>query len=1298
MLTSGTACHHSRLGSRACAHTQGGCGACTVLLRRAPSAGWVAINACLRPLCSVSGQEVVTAEGLGGGSRALHPAQAALADGCGSQCGFCSPGMVASFVALADARARKSRGGASANDVSANAAAEVEMAISGNICRCTGYRPIVDAFVGQLEGRGSGTAACAVSPLGDIEDACAAAANCARAHARAADGATGTAAEKSSVAVAAGTARGSAPFSCAGWTAASSLADALAALRSTPNAEVVAGNTARRGVEKYYIPGGAPPPEPPLLVDVQAVTEMRGVCMTAGASAGPGSGARSGARTLRVGAAATLEEVREALVANAVESPSLFGEAAAMLLRVATPQVRSVGTVGGSVAFARAHAAFPSDVALLLIAARATVRAADVASGAVFTLSVEEYLAGDDAGKRLLLVSFDLPVESEGTSVVLQKVAKRSHNAHSLASLALRLEPGTAPLVAVGGVSNVEVAGAAIVRCARAEAALSGSSLGNESTLLAFLAALQSDLSAAGGSQARLALASGVAYRAYLRTLPEASLPPRLATAARPPEREPGRGAVEWTGATDPAAAPVGLPMPKLTARLQTSGRAIYGCDEPMAAGGLFGALVLSPVASADLTGVDASVALAAEGVVAFFDADAIGKMGYANTVGGSEPLFAAKNLCYAGQPVGIIVATSYEAARAAAAATVVTYTNDRPPVLTFDDAAAAKSYFDLPEAERSASVGDTAAALAAADVVVEGVAEIGGQAHFYMEQQNATASPTEGGGIELVCSTQSANQTSSVVATALQKSPAQVRTSVRRVGGAYGGKITRNNAVACAAAVAADTLGRAVRVEMELRDNMAALGSRRPHRMEYKLGLTKGGVLQAVEMKVTMLQGAFSDSTDGTPLDVLLSYDAAYRCPNWKFDGQVARTNCPANTYARAPGYLPGMLLLENALDHAARELGLAPEALRAANWYKAGDVSPRGQTMPTCTIDRCWALLLDKIGGLQARRAAVRDFNASSKWVKRGLAAVPMRYTIAWQGAVRVALVRIESDGKVVVEHSGIECGQGINTVAAQVAALELGIHVDDVLVAPTTTDGAAVPGAAGTGGSITTEQCGEVVKMASSTLAKRLAPYVAAQPNFARAVEAAFADGVDMQARARFRPGKSALGPNQYASYGAAYLEVELDVLSGVARPLDAECVIDCGNALNPDIAGGQVQGGFVMALGYIFGGEDISFDAASGANASAGTWEYKPPLALDTPERFNVTLLPHAPCATGFLRSKAVGEPPLLLGGCAMLALKDAVAAARAEVGADTKGFALRAPAPPEALQAACAADYGDYTLS
>ena len=219
-----------------------------------------------------------------------------------------------------------------------------------------------------------------------------------------------------------------------------------------------------------------------------------------------------------------------------------------------------------------------------------------------------------------------------------------------------------------------------------------------------------------------------------------------------------------------------------------------------------------------------------------------------------------------------------------------------------------------------------------------------------------------------------------------------------------------------------------------------------------------------------------------------------------------------------------------------------------------------------------------------------------------------------------------------------------------------------------------------------------------MASSTLAKRLAPYVAAQPNFARAVEAAFADGVDMQARARFRPGKSALGPNQYASYGAAYLEVELDVLSGVARPLDAECVIDCGNALNPDIAGGQVQGGFVMALGYIFGGEDISFDAASGANASAGTWEYKPPLALDMPERFNVTFLPHAPCATGFLRSKAVGEPPLLLGGCAMLALKDAVAAARAEVGADTKGFALRAPAPPEVLQAACAADYGDYMLS
>ena len=185
--------------------------------------------------------------------------------------------------------------------------------------------------------------------------------------------------------------------------------------------------------------------------------------------------------------------------------------------------------------------------------------------------------------------------------------------------------------------------------------------------------------------------------------------------------------------------------------------------------------------------------------------------------------------------------------------------------------------------------------------------------------------------------------------------------------------------------------------------------------------------------------------------------------------------------------------------------------------------------------------------------------------------------------------------------------------------------------------------------------------------------------------------------MQARGRFHGGKSTLGPFEYASYGAALLEVELDVLSGTARPLRAECVIDVGMALNPKLVSGQVQGGFMMGLGYVMGSESIDY-AASGENLTAGTWEYKPPLAIDAPEVMNVTLLPDAPCATGFLRSKAVGEPPVLFGGAAMLALRDAVAAARHEVGADARNFTFASPAPPEALQAACGTTAGDYTLA
>ena len=1237
---------------------EGGCGACTVLLRRTRDEGWLPVNACLRPLCSLHGQEVLTAEGLGGGKLPLHRLQRALAEGNGSQCGFCSPAMVASAVALAEKRAKEG--------AAVPSAAEVELALTGNICRCTGYQPIVKSFCEAFRSAPGGQ--CGV---GDVEDLCspasavpaAAAAVAGCHHARHAARCASSAA---------------APFATSGWTQAASVEDAVAALKAVEGAEVVCGNTALAGVAKYYAqPVGYPPAPPPLFVDVQAVSEMRGVSL-------------GGDGVLRVGAASSLDELREALVEHRDASSALFGSAAELLLRVATPQVRAVGSIGGSVAFAARNTAFPSDVALMLIAARTTAKVVDVSSGVKLSLPVSQYLAG--GGEGVLLVSFEIPIEATGTTVVLDKVAKRSHNAHSLINIALRLEAGSqAPLVAIGGAVS------GLVRCAAAEAELTGADLSSEDVLRAFLAALASDLSSAGATEARARLAAGAAYRAYLRALPEAALPPRLALAARPPTRRAATGSVEWHGATDPSEAPLGLPLPKQTAALQTSGRAVYCADEPLPAGGLHGAFVFSTEARADIVAVDASVALARDGVMAFLDADSLDKAGFTNDVGGGEPLFAPGKVAYHGQIVGMVCASSYAAARTAAAVVKVTYANAEAPIMSFDDAEAAGSYFDLSPEESTAAAGDAAAAIAGAAVTVEGVAEVGGQAHFHMETQNATASPSEGGGISLVCCTQGPAFTQETVAKALNRSPACVDVRVRRVGGAYGAKISRNAAISCAAALAAETLGRPCRVELEQRDNMLALGSRRPHRCKYTLGLDVDGTLLGVDLETTMMQGWFPDSSFGTPLDVIGSYDSAYRCANWRFKGRVARTNRPANTYCRAPGYLPAMLLLEVALDHAARSLGVAPEALRARNWYKSGDVSPRGQTMPTCTIDKCWSLLMDKVGGFEACRAAVDGFNATSRFIKRGLTVVPMRYTMAWEGGIHVSLVSIQADGKLLLQHSGTEVGQGINTIAAQVAALELGVDVDDVTVGPTRTGAAACPGTTGTGGSITTEQVGSAVRDACQQLAARLAPYLAAQPTFAAAASAARDDGVDMQARGRFHGGKSTLGPFEYASYGAALLEVELDVLSGTARPLRAECVIDVGMALNPKLVSGQVQGGFMMGLGYVMGSESIDY-AASGENLTAGTWEYKPPLAIDAPEVMNVTLLPDAPCATGFLRSKAVGEPPVLFGGAAMLALRDAVAAARHEVGADASNFTFASPAPPEALQAACGATAGDYTLA
>ncbi|XRB00334.1 xanthine dehydrogenase [Pycnococcus provasolii] len=1219
---------------------EGGCGACTVLVQTTPSSPFKPVNACLRDIRSCHNQAVVTAEGI---SQVQAYLQEALADGNGSQCGFCSPGMVASMAALLNNNAKHKK---------SITKKDVELAISGNICRCTGYRPILDTFEKLVEVH-NGHAGAHVC---DIEDL--AAMKC--------------------------TSKKAPPLSNNEWVAPTTVDEAVAALREVNPSIAVGGCTGLVGVAKYYSMTASTLPTPRRLVDVQHIEELKRIELNQS--------------DLSIGAAATLEDFHNALIEHTSASAA-FTSCANHLLRVATPQVRAVATVAGNVFLTAAYPKFPSDVCLILLSLRATACVIDIATGVMHVETIADLLSrGESASMQVLCVSFSIPLNAKGSdegAYFIGKIAPRHWNAHAIVNGAVSLPMGALPpSISFGGL----VIG--YMRCIATENVLrttkSRSDLNNPALLNAALEALATDLASDAVSDDNRRMALALFYRAYLRALPDGALSPNLATAAKPPvdSRSASAGSVNFEGVTDPTELPISAPHTKISARLQTSGKAVYGDDEPFPSQGLHAALVLSTEANAAIAAIDTSMSCRTEGFCAFYDASELKRRGFKNDVGGGEPLFAEDRVAFHGQPLGIVVSTSRSLAQAAASLVQVSYSDVRKPILTFDDAEAARSYFDVPPTASTIKVGDAEAALAHADIVCQGDVELGGQYHFYMETQNATAVPSEGGQLEVTCTTQGPANAQAALCQVLGKSSALVDVSVRRVGGAYGGKISRNAPVACAAAVAAECLGLPVRLQLDLTSNMRALGSRRPHKAKYAIGLDKSRRIVALKVDVAMLQGAFSDGSFGAPLDVLMGIDGAYNVENWHVRGQIARTNTPPNTYCRAPGFVPGSLIIESAVDAAARAAGMAPEDLRWLNRYTTTSVTPRGEVLKYCSIDKCWDALVAKAGDPKARRAKIEHFNSESRFCKRGLSMAPMRYALFWDGNDMRALVTLGIDGRACIEHSCVEAGQGLNVKVAAVCAASLGIHLDDVTIKKTTTRICSA-GSSGTGGSITSENCSAAVEDACDILKVRLQPYLTPERTFTEAIRAAMDDQVDLCARGRFLGKPNSLGPAQYQSYGAAMIEAEVDALTGESRIVSAELVIDTGISLNPTVDAGQVQGGFVMALGYLLT-EQVEFDhSKNGANVKVGTWEYKPPTAFELPDSFDVTLLPHAPNKQGFLRSKATGEPPLLLGASALFAIKDAIVAIRG----DDKPFDLPVPALPSTVHRLCDVDWKrDYTLS
>ncbi|WP_068117502.1 xanthine dehydrogenase molybdopterin binding subunit [Tropicimonas marinistellae] len=776
----------------------------------------------------------------------------------------------------------------------------------------------------------------------------------------------------------------------------------------------------------------------------------------------------------------------------------------------------------------------------------------------------------------------------------------------------------------------------------------------------------------------------------------------------------------------------VARPLPHDAARLHVTGQARYVDDIPVPADCLHLAFGQSTIAAGRIGELDLDAVRTAPGVVSVITAS---DLPAENDVSPApifhEEMLSSGEIQYVGQPVFLVVATSHLAARKAARLARITY-EERPAILTIDDAIAADWRFE--EGPRIYERGDPEAAITAAERVVEGAIEIGGQEHFYLEGQAALAMPQEGGDMVVHCSSQHPTEIQHKVAEALGRPMHSVRVEVRRMGGAFGGKESQGNALACACAVAARTTGKPCKMRYDRDDDMTITGKRHDFRIAYRAGIDATGRIAGITFEQYCRCGWSLDLSLPVADRAMLHADNAYFLPAVRITSHRLRTNTQSATAYRGFGGPQGMLGIERVLDHIAHTVGREPLEVRRRNFYEeAPGTEAGGPSAPprppedisgqkkTGTLtpyhmdveDFCLSALSEQLAESSkylTRKSVVAEWNAANPILKKGLSLTPVKFGISFTLThlnQAGALVHVYNDGSIHLNHGGTEMGQGLFQKVAQVAAARFGVDTDRVKI--TATDTGKVPNTSATAASSGSDLNGMAVQAACDTIRDRLAEFVSerfqAPPEKVRFAggmvhvgdEALPFDQVVLEAY-QARISLSATGfyktpdiswdringagrPFFYFAYGAAVTEVVVDTLTGENRILRTDILHDAGSSLNPALDIGQIEGGYVQGAGWLTT-EELVWDGRGRLTTHAPS-TYKIPACSDRPDIFNVALWDAPNRADTIYRSKAVGEPPFMLGISAFLALSDAVAACG-------PGYpALDAPATPERILAAIA---------
>jgi len=732
-------------------------------------------------------------------------------------------------------------------------------------------------------------------------------------------------------------------------------------------------------------------------------------------------------------------------------------------------------------------------------------------------------------------------------------------------------------------------------------------------------------------------------------------------------------------------------------------GAAEYIDDITEPVGTLHVAVGGSPVARGTIRRIDLGAVASFPGVVAVVTAEHVPGKNDISPAHADEPVFAQTDVLFHSQPVFAVVATTRDAARRAALRAKIEIDAETPNVTVEQGRAAGETV--LPD--YAFVSGNVAEALAASPLRGAGEIRIGGQEHFYLEGQIALAIPGEDGAVLVYSSTQHPSEVQHIVARVLALPESFVTCRVRRMGGGFGGKETQATQWAVIAALAARVTGRPCKLRLDRDADMAMTGKRHDFAVAYRVGYDATGHILAVDLDLDARCGCSADVSIGVVDRAMFHADNAYFLPEFRIATRRVKTNTVSNTAFRGFGGPQGMMAIERVIDAVAWKLGLDPLDVRKRNFYAAGrEVTPYGQTVDDHEVGLGLIEQLERSSSYRARRHEIREFNARSPILKRGIALTPVKFGISFTLThlnQAGALVHVYQDGSVHLNHGGTEMGQGLFQKVAQVAAEEFGIGLERVHITATSTD--KVPNTSATAASSGTDLNGMAVQRAAREIKARLTRFASEAWNvsedlisfrddrvfignqsvpFGELTKKAYGARVHLSAAGFYKTPKlhwdrdTGKGrPFFYFAYGAACSEVAVDILTGEMTVRRVDILHDVGRSINPAIDIGQIEGGFVQGMGWLTTEELVYDDRGRLLTHAPST--YKIPVAGDVPVDFRVALFDNSNREDTIYRSKAVGEPPLMLAISVFAAIADAIHSLN-----PGKAVELDAPATPEAI--------------